>query len=118
MIASLSRRHLIASAASGLALPAAAASSRPLRFVPAGVVGRPNPGLAAPVARAQTSMIWDMLYGQSAAGVATPQMVAGHDLSSDELTWRFRLRAGLRFHDGSRVRAADCVASIRRWAKR
>lgn len=118
MIAPLSRRRLIATAATGLAMPAAAASSQPLRFVPAGIVGRPNPALATPVARAQSSMIWDMLYGQTASGIATPQMVAGHDLSADELTWRFRLRSGLRFHDGTKVRAADCVASIRLWARR
>ena len=119
MSADITRRTLLATAAAGLARPAGAAPIlRPLRFVPAGAVGRPDPAIPNPVARAQTNMIWDMLYGQTASGLATPQMVAGHDLSADELTWRFRLRAGLRFHDDNRVRAADCVASIQRWAKR
>ncbi len=118
MSAAFTRRTLLATAAASLAAPGHAAPLRPLRFVPAGAVARPDPALANPVARAQTNMIWDMLYGQTAAGLATPQMVAGHDVSQDELTWRFRLRSGLRFHDGSKVRAADCVASIQRWAKR
>mgnify|MGYP003336127820 CR=1 FL=1 len=33
------------------------------------------------------------------------------------LLWRFTLREGLRFHDGTPVRAADCVASLRRWGR-
>ena len=118
MSAEITRRTLLATAAASLARPAAAAPMRPLRFVPAGPVVRPDPAIAAPVGRAQTNMIWDMLYGQTATGIATPQMVAGHDLSADELTWRFRLRDELQFHDGTKVRAADCVASIQRWAKR
>src|SRR5262249_39239972 len=31
-------------------------------------------------------------------------------------TWTFRLRPGLKFHDGERVSAKDAVASINRWA--
>ena len=118
MSVEISRRTLLAAGAASLALPACAAPSRVLRFVPAGAVGRPDPALAAPVARAQTNMIWDMLYGQTASGAPTPQMIAGHDLSTDDLIWRFRLRAGLQFHDASTVCAADCVASIQRWGKR
>src|SRR4029434_2042739 len=36
----------------------------------------------------------------------------------DQLTHTFTLRDGLKFHDGAAVRAADCIASIDRWAKR
>ncbi len=45
-------------------------------------------------------------------------MAAGHELSDDKRRWRFTLRDDLIFHDGEKVRAADCVASIARWAKR
>ena len=45
-------------------------------------------------------------------------MVEGHETSSDGLTWTFRLREGLRFHDGAPVRSADCIASIKRWCAR
>ena len=32
--------------------------------------------------------------------------------------WTLTLRPGLLWHDGEKVTARDCVASIRRWAKR
>jgi peptide/nickel transport system substrate-binding protein len=32
--------------------------------------------------------------------------------------WTMRLRPGMVFHDGEKVRAQDCVASVRRWLKR
>jgi peptide/nickel transport system substrate-binding protein len=63
-------------------------------------------------------MTCDQLYGLDEDYVPRPQMVAGHEVSADQLRWRFTLRDGLLFHDGEKVRSADCVASIARWAKR
>jgi len=40
------------------------------------------------------------------------QMVEAEQMSGDGLTWTFRLRPGLKFHDGEPVRAKDAVASI------
>lgn len=45
-------------------------------------------------------------------------MAAAHNVDADGLVWTITLRGGLLFHDGSRVLARDCVASIRRWAVR
>ena len=42
----------------------------------------------------------------------------GHVVSSDDRHWDLTLRDGLLWHDGERVLARDCVASIRRWAAR
>jgi len=46
------------------------------------------------------------------------QMVERWDTISDGLTWTFKLRSGLAFHDGAPVTAADVVASLKRWAVR
>ncbi len=45
-------------------------------------------------------------------------MAAGHVVSDDGLTWTIALRDGLAFHDRSPVRAADCIASPKRWGAR
>jgi peptide/nickel transport system substrate-binding protein len=63
-------------------------------------------------------MTCDQLYGLDEAYTPQPQMAAGHELSDDKRRWTFSLREGLVFHDGEKVRANDCVASIARWAKR
>ena len=45
-------------------------------------------------------------------------MVEAEEVSPDGLTWTFRLRPALKFHDGEQVLAKDAVASIHRWAVR
>ena len=45
-------------------------------------------------------------------------MVGKWGVSDDKLTYTFELRDGLKFSDGAPVTAADCVASVRRWAAR
>ena len=42
-------------------------------------------------------------------------MVDSWQVSDNRKAWMFRLRSGLKFHDGSPVRSADAVASILRW---
>jgi len=120
------RRHLLASGAAlaslgpvRLARPAIAqgASAKLLKFVPQADLANPNPiWTTATVATNHGYMVWDTLYGINDALIGQPQMVAGHDVSADELTWTFTLRDGLKFTDGAAVRGADCVASIERWA--
>src|SRR5436190_18084236 len=58
-------------------------------------------------------LVFDTLYGIDTNWQAQPQMVEGHDVADDGLTWQLKLRDGLRFHDNEPVRAADVVASIR-----
>lgn len=61
-------------------------------------------------------MIYDTLFSLDSKGVPRPQMVDSYTISPDKLTYSFRLRNGLKWHDGQPVRAADAVASLRRWA--
>jgi peptide/nickel transport system substrate-binding protein len=63
-------------------------------------------------------LIYDTLFGVDEDMKPHPQMVGNYGVSEDKLTWTFQLRDGLRFTDGSGVTAADCVASMRRWAAR
>lgn len=63
-------------------------------------------------------MVFDTLYAMDADFRPVPQMVEGHRIERDGLQWDLRLREGLFFHDGERVLARDCVASLRRWARR
>jgi peptide/nickel transport system substrate-binding protein len=64
------------------------------------------------------AMVFDTLFGIDASLAPQPQMVGQTNLSEDRKTYTFKLRPGLKFHDGSTVMSDDCVASIRRWAAR
>src|SRR5277367_394512 len=62
------------------------------------------------------AMIYDTLFAVDAQFAPQPQMVGKWSLSDDKKLYTFELRDGLGWHDGTSVTAADCVASIRRWA--
>jgi peptide/nickel transport system substrate-binding protein len=116
------RRTLIAATATlpALARPSLAQNAnRVLRFVPEGNLNNPDPvWTTTTVARNHGLMIWDMLFALDESFTPRPQMVEALEVSQDRLTWRFRLREGLVFHDGVPVRGADCIASIQRWGRR
>ena len=63
-------------------------------------------------------MIYDTLFGIDSNYVPQPQMVDTWTRSDDGLNWTFTLRAGMKWHDGDPVRAADAVASVKRWGSR
>ncbi|MGI4953061.1 MAG: ABC transporter substrate-binding protein [Janthinobacterium lividum] len=107
--------------AGGLAVPhvSRAQAARTLRFVPQADLSSLDPVMATlQVVRNASLLIWDTLYGIDSRFEPRPQMVEGHEMAADGLSWTFRLREGLRFHDGTPVLARDAVASIRRWMPR
>ncbi len=63
-------------------------------------------------------MVFDMLVSIDNDGKYHPQMLEGWKISEDRMTYTFRLRDGLMWSDGTQVTAEDCVASIKRWARR
>ena len=63
-------------------------------------------------------LVYDTLFSADRSWRAQPQMVDKYERDEEGLNWRFKLRDGLAFHNGSPVTARDCVASIRRWAVR
>src|SRR5215813_13773276 len=105
----------------GLAAPAISqrAAARTLRFVPQADLANFDPIWNTQyVVRNGAALIWDMLYGVDENLQPRRQMVEAEEVTADGLTWTFRLRAALTFHDGEPVLARDVVASIARWEAR
>lgn len=55
------------------------------------------------------------LFAFDATGASQPQLVDTYAVSEDGLVYTFTLRGGVKFHDGTELRAADVVASLQRW---
>lgn len=72
----------------------------------------------APGTREYGFLTFDQLVAVDAKYVPQPQMAEGWTVSDDGRVYEFTLREGLKFHDGTPVRSADCIASITRWGKR
>ena len=100
-----------------LAQPAAAqGNNRVLRVVPSADLSELDPTRGPNlVARIYQQMVFDTLFAFDSQLQPRPMMVESHSVSADGLTYRFTLRPGLRFHDGSPVTTRDVVASIERW---
>src|SRR5262245_21082033 len=95
------------------------AAARALRLVPPRNPAHFDPGWGTQyVVRNASVMVWDLLYGLDSDLKPQRQMVEAEEVSEDGLTWSFRLRTGLKFHDGEPVRAKDVVASLGRWTVR
>ncbi len=120
----MKRRDFLATAATAagsLAMPslAAAQNARVLRFVPQANLSSLDAVAGTQyVVRNASLLIWDTLFGVDSNLDPKPQMVEGYDLSPDKLTWTFKLREGLRFHDGEPVLSRDVMASLNRWMVR
>jgi peptide/nickel transport system substrate-binding protein len=90
-----------------------------LRLVPHADLANFDPiWTPAYIARNAALLVWDTLYGIDSDLQPQRQMVESEEVSADGLIWTFRLRAGLKFHDGEPVLATDVIASIGRWAAR
>jgi ABC-type transport system substrate-binding protein len=120
------RRNLLkagAAVAAGSSLSHAAiaqpAQNRVLKMVPQANLTSLDPiWTTANITRNHGYMVYDTLYGMDADFRPQPQMAEGAVTSDGGLRVTITIRAGMKFHDGETVRAADCVASLARWMKR
>jgi peptide/nickel transport system substrate-binding protein len=116
------RRGFVAGAAVGVAMAPALVRAKDLttlRFVPEADLILLDP-VVTPSAqtREHAWLVYDTLFGLDDAFRPQPQMVEGVATENDGRLRKLTLRDGLMFHDGQRVLARDCAASIRRWAAR
>ena len=120
------RRRDLLKAAAGATVSAIAAprigraeKASKLVYVPGEDLSVLDPVIGGPRSmRNHAYLVFDTLYGIDTNWMAQPQMVEGHQVEEDGLSWALRLRDGLRFHDKEPVLARDVVASIRRFAQR
>ena len=119
----MQRRSLMQAGLAAAVLPMPAlsqgAAARTLRVIPQANLTSLDPvWTTAVVTRNHAFLTYDQICAQDAKGEIQPQMAEGWVTEPDGLAVTFTLRPGLRFHDGEPVLAKDCVASIRRWARR
>jgi peptide/nickel transport system substrate-binding protein len=113
------RTLLTAAAAASLARPAIGATTKTLKFVPQSPLGSLDPvWTSAMTTRNVGFMIYDLLFGRDERMNPKPQMLEGYNIEDDGKRWVMKLRPGQFFHDGQKVLARDCVASINRWRQR
>ena len=114
-------KFLVCAVLAVLPLPGAAQQGvgTTLRFVPHADLSILDPYFTGVyITRNYGYMVYDTLFAMDGQFRPQPQMVDAWKVSDDKLTYTFTLRDGLKFHDGQPVRAADVVASLRRWGQR
>jgi peptide/nickel transport system substrate-binding protein len=117
----LRRRTFMAASAASLAAPSISlgAAAKPLKFIPQSDLTILDPIVTTVyTARNHGFMVFDTLFGLDSDYHIQPQMLEGYTIEDDGKRWKLTLREGLLWHDGEKVLARDCAASIRRWAAR
>jgi peptide/nickel transport system substrate-binding protein len=124
---SIDRRQFLATAAAGALLPAAAAllptSAKAEDAVRGGnlrvaMTGGATSNTLDPATSTDLFEFcsnWSLrnsLVEVDADGVAQPELAESWDLSADAMTWTFKLREGVEFHNGKTLASDDVIASI------
>ena len=110
------RRSLFTLLAVLVASPAVAQSNKTLRVVMHSDLKILDPvWTTAYIVRNHGYMIYDTLFALDAKLQPQPQMVDSWTVSDDQLVWTFKLRDGLKWHDGQPVTTADVLPSIKRF---
>ncbi|HEX8666021.1 MAG TPA: ABC transporter substrate-binding protein [Beijerinckiaceae bacterium] len=108
--------HRILAFAAALFLATAPAEARSLRWAAMGDALTLDPHAAGDRAsRALVRQVYDTLLTRGPKGELLPELAASwRTLSLDASTWEFRLRPGVKFHNGAALTADDVAFSIQR----
>ncbi|MSO99838.1 MAG: ABC transporter substrate-binding protein [Acetobacteraceae bacterium] len=115
------RRIFTAGLASALAAPSISrgAAANTLKFIPQSDLTILDPIVnTIYTVRNHGYMVFDTLFGMDGQTRMQPQMLEGFTVEDDGKRWKLTLRDGLLWHDGEKVLARDCAASIARWSVR
>jgi peptide/nickel transport system substrate-binding protein len=113
------RRVAIALLAPILLAAAAARAETVLKVIPQADLRSLDPTwTTAAITLIHGYLVYDQLFAMDSKLRPQPEMVESYTTDASGLGYRFTLRPGLKFTDGTPVRARDAVASIRRWGAR
>ncbi len=71
----------------------------------------------ASITETLTNHIYEGLYSLDRDKKPIPMLAESHTVSKDGLTYTFKLRQGVKFHNGKEMSSEDVVASLNRWGK-
>src|SRR5215813_13340250 len=71
----------------------------------------------ATITETLTNHIYEGLYSLDKDNKPAPMLAESHTVSKDGLVYTFKLRQGVKFHNGKEMTAEDVVASLNRWGK-
>jgi len=71
----------------------------------------------ASITETLTNHIYEGLYSLDSGNRPIPMLAEGVTVSKDGLVYTFKLRQGVKFHNGKEMTSEDVVASLGRWGK-
>src|SRR6266480_4185938 len=71
----------------------------------------------ATITETLTNHIYEGLYSLDATNRPIPMLAESHSVSRDGLTYTFKLRQAVKFHNGKEMTAEDVDPSLARWGK-
>src|SRR2546430_13349801 len=71
----------------------------------------------ASITETLTNHVYEGLYSLDASNRPTAMLAESNTVSKDGLTYTFKLRQGIKFHNGKEMTSEDVVPSLARWGK-
>ncbi|PYM48227.1 MAG: hypothetical protein DME16_11515 [Candidatus Rokuibacteriota bacterium] len=71
----------------------------------------------ASITETLTNHIYEGLFSLDSSNRPIPMLAESHTVSKDGLVYTFKLRQGVKFHNGKEMTSEDVVASLSRWGK-